>query len=114
MTEKTNLILKTLHDKLGVDITTIEFTDSTVADTFIIATGNVPSHTQAMADAVEQALAAEGERVVGTEGYREGNWILLDYGDVIVHLFLASDRAYYDLETLWQDQKITTHKEETV
>jgi ribosomal silencing factor RsfS len=45
LTEKTNLILKTLHDKLGVDITTIEFTDSTVADTFIIATGNVPSHT---------------------------------------------------------------------
>ncbi len=112
MTEKTELIRKTLEDKLGGDIVSIEFTDSSVADAFIIATGNVPSHTQAMADAVEDALAREGEFVIGKEGYHEGNWILLDYGEVIVHLFLEDDRNYYDLETLWQDQKITHYKED--
>lgn len=114
MTQKIDLILTALHDKLGGDITTITFTDSSVADTFVIATGNVPSHTQALADSVEDALAKTGEFPIGKEGYREANWILLDYGEVIVHLFLETDRQYYDLETLWQDQKITHYKEETV
>lgn len=113
MTEKIDLILTALHDKLGVDVTTIEFTDSSVADAFVIATGNVASHTQAMADAVEDVMAKHGEFPSGKEGYREANWILLDYGDVIVHLFLETDRAYYDLEKLWQDQKITHHEEKT-
>lgn len=112
MTEKTDLILKTLQDKLGAEITTIDFTDSSVADTFVIATGNVAAHTQAMADAVEDELAKTDVFPLGKEGYRDANWILLDYGDVIVHLFLENDRKYYDLEALWQDQKITKYEED--
>ena len=115
MTEKCKLIVSAMEDKLGTDITTIEFTDSSVADYFVIATGNVPSHTQAIADHVEAELEKAGFTPQGREGYREANWILLDYGDIIVHVFLKRDREYYALETLWRDQKITKiHEEELV
>lgn len=106
MTKTKERILKAIDDKLGKDVTVIEFDDSTVADAFVIATGNSPSHTQAMADEIEKVMAEQGQEPLGREGYREANWILLDYGDTIAHLFLPDDRTYYDLEKLWQDQKV--------
>ncbi len=112
MTEKQKLIIQAIEEKLGADIVVIDFADSSVADAFIIATGNVPSHTQAIIDSVESKLAKEGYFPQGREGYREANWILLDYGDIIVHVFLQQDRQYYALETLWQDQKVTHILEE--
>lgn len=112
MTDKRETIVKAIEDKLGRDIVTIDFDDSSVADAFILTTGNAPSHTQAIADAVSDALEEQGMTPMGTEGYREGNWILLDYGDVIVHVFLEQDRAYYALEKLWQDQTVTHLKED--
>lgn len=105
MTKTQELVLQAIEDKLGKDVAMIEFDDSSVADAFVIATGNSPSHTQAMADEIERVLQQEGMEPKGREGYREANWILLDYGDTIAHLFLPEDRAYYDLEKLWQDQK---------
>ena len=112
MTDKKQLIIEAMQDKLASEIVTIDFDDSTVADAFIIGTGNVGSHTQAIADGVEDRMEKEGFTPQGREGYREANWILLDYGDVIVHIFLQTDRRYYALETLWQDQKITHVQED--
>jgi ribosome-associated protein len=73
------------------------------ADLFVLATGTSDRHVRAIADSIEQALLAWGERPLGSEGYQEGRWILMDLGDVIVHLFQAEVRAHYDLERLWSD-----------
>ena len=73
------------------------------ADTFIVATGNSDRHARSIADAVIEAAKAAGERPVGVEGYDEGRWVLIDLGDVIVHIFQADVREDYDLERLWSD-----------
>ena len=76
---------------------------SSFADTFVIVTGTSERHVRAIADAVLEATRAEGATPLGKEGYGEGRWILLDYGDVIVHIFQADVRAHYDLERLWSE-----------
>ena len=76
---------------------------SSFADTFIIATGTSDRHVRAIADAILEATRAVGEAPLGKEGYDEGRWVLLDYGDVIVHLFQEEVRAHYDLERLWSE-----------
>lgn len=75
-----------------------------IADHFVIATGNTRNQTQAIADEIENSLHELGFEALGKEGYREGNWILLDFGDIIVHIFTREDREYYDLERLWQNK----------
>jgi ribosome-associated protein len=74
-----------------------------IADYFVIASGSNPRQLRAMADEVQAAAAARGAAKVGMEGYTEGKWVLVDYGSVVVHLFLRETRAYYDLEALWGD-----------
>ena len=73
------------------------------ADTFILATGNSDRHVRSIADAIEEALLALGERALGIEGYKEALWVLMDLGDVIVHIFQPEVRAHYDLERLWSE-----------
>jgi ribosome-associated protein len=73
------------------------------ADTFIVATGTSDRHARSIADAVIEAAKAGGERPLGIEGYDEGRWVLIDLGDVIVHIFQAEVREDYDLERLWSD-----------
>ncbi len=100
---KLELIKQVIDDKLGKDITVIEVDKSTsVADYFVIATGNTKNHTQAMADAVTDKMEELGFEVLGQEGLREGNWILVDLGDIIVHIFTQDNRNYYNLERLWE------------
>ncbi len=70
---------------------------------FVIATGRSRKQLQAVADGIKGRLKAQGVRRLGTEGYEEGRWILLDYGDVIIQLFDPDARAYYSLETVWSD-----------
>ena len=72
-------------------------------DVFILATGGSDRHVRAIADAVEEAVEELGERPLGIEGYDEGRWLLLDLGDVIVHLFQRDVREHYDLERLWSE-----------
>jgi ribosome-associated protein len=72
-------------------------------DVFILATGGSDRHVRAIADAVEAAVEELGERPLGIEGYDEGRWLLLDLGDVIVHLFQRDVREHYDLERLWSE-----------
>ena len=76
---------------------------SAMSDYFVIATGGGSRQAQAMADAVEKAMKDEGRRPLSVEGYQSGTWILLDYGDVVFHLFHEEARRFYGLERLWGD-----------
>jgi ribosome-associated protein len=75
------------------------------ADTFIICSGRSHRQVSAIAEFVEQDLKAEGIRPLGVEGLREGHWVLMDYGDVVIHIFYEPIRIFYDLEGLWSDAK---------
>ena len=99
-------IFVALEDKKGEDIKIINISVVTVlADYFIIASGTNRNQVQAMADNVEEVLAKEGAEPKQIEGYQSGNWILLDYQDVIVHIFDQENRLFYDLERIWRDGK---------
>ncbi len=98
-----------LEDKKAVDITIIDISDiSVMADYFIIASGTNRNQVQALADHVEELLGKAGYHMKQAEGYRTGNWILLDYGDLIVHVFDSENRLFYDLERIWCDGKAIT------
>ena len=76
---------------------------TTVADTFIIVTGTSDRHARAIADSIIDRVRAQGEKPLGVEGYQEARWVLIDLGDVIVHVFQPEARETYDLERLWSD-----------
>lgn len=76
---------------------------SSVADYFVICTGQTGRQVQAIADHVGEGARQRGRRVWHTEGYQEAQWVLLDCGDVVVHIFHPSARAFYRLEQLWGD-----------
>ena len=96
-----------LDDKLAEDIKIIDIRSiSVLADYFIIADGSNRNQVQAMADSAEEALGRAGYDAKQIEGYQSANWILMDYKDIIVHVFSKEDRAFYDLERIWRDGKI--------
>jgi len=76
---------------------------SSFADTFLIVSGRSDRQVRAIADAIRESLAALGERPLGVEGYEEGRWVLLDFGDLVAHVFVPELREYYDLDRLWGD-----------
>lgn len=78
---------------------------STVADYFVICSGTSPTHVRAIADNVEEKLAEEGYALHHMEGYQNGRWVLLDFGDVVVHVMLEAEREFYNLERLWGDAR---------
>ena len=91
-----------LDDKLAEDIKIIDIRSiSVLADYFIIADGNNKNQVQAMVDNVQEELFKAGYEMKQMEGYREGNWILLDFGDIIIHIFDKENRLFYDLERIW-------------
>ena len=99
----TKKIVKTLDDKLARDIEVIKTEEVTiVADYFIIATANSNTHVRALADEVEYRLEQENIRPDHVEGRATG-WVLMQYGGVVVHIFLEDSRQYYNLERLWDD-----------
>ena len=91
----------------GTDVKVLDLRGLTpVFDYFVVATGSSRRQIHAMADEIEKAVKAElHDRKRGGEGYEEGRWIVLDYGDVMVHLFDADARGYWDIEQLWSDAK---------
>ena len=104
---KAKLIYKALEDKKGIDIKVIDIQGvSVIADYFIIAGGSNKSQVQAMVDNVEEELAKEKIYTKHTEGYQSANWILLDFEDIVVHVFNQEDRLFYDLERIWKDGKL--------
>jgi ribosome-associated protein len=80
---------------------------ATYADFLVICSGTNERQLEAVADSVESSLRQAGQRLIGSEGGRGGRWVLLDFGDVVVHVFHQEERAYYDLEGLWSDAPMT-------
>ncbi len=96
--------ISALDDKKGRNIRAIEIKElTTVADYFIIASGTSVTHIKSLADNVEEKLAEKGVKPIHIEGYNSARWILLDYNDIVIHIFHEDDREYYGLERLWQD-----------
>ena len=95
-----------LDDKKGEAIKILDIHEiSVLADYFIIASGRNRNQIQAMADNVEEALGRQGYEAKSIEGYKNAAWILLDYRDVVIHVFSEDDRDFYDLERIWRDGK---------
>ena len=95
-----------LQDKKGEDIRVIDISGVTViADYFIIASGSNPNQVQALVDNVEEQMYKAGYDDPRVEGYNTASGVLLDYNDVIVHVFSQDDRLFYDLERIWRDGK---------
>lgn len=105
--EMTKIAVAALEEKKGEDVTVINIQGVTViADYFVIASGSNGNQVQAMADNVDEQLGKAGYTCRQTEGYNSGTWILLDYGNIVVHVFNRDDRMFYDLERIWRDGKI--------
>lgn len=110
--ELAKIAVKALDDKKGEDITIIDISEvSVVADYFIIAGGSNRSQIQAMADNVDECLSKNGGTLKQIEGYDAGNWVLLDFQDIIVHIFDKDNRLFYDLERIWRDGKLIKPEE---
>ncbi|WMI80533.1 ribosome silencing factor [Anaerotignum sp. MB30-C6] len=95
-----------LEDKLGQDIRVLDLQGlSNIADCFVIASGNNVNHLRTMADEVEQKLFQQGIKMHHSEGYSVATWILLDFGNLLVHLFNKEQREFYGLDHVWSDAK---------
>ncbi len=104
--EIAKLAVSALEDKKAEDIRIIDISQvSVLADYFIIAGGSNRNQIQALCDNVEEQLGRAGCHVRQIEGYDTANWVLLDFGDVIVHIFDKENRLLYDLERIWRDGK---------
>lgn len=105
--EMAKIAYNALDDKKGVDITVLDISEiSTMADYFIIASGNNDNQVRAMVDNVDEEMHKIGKNPTHIEGYRSGDWVLMDYEDIIVHVFNKDNRLFYDLERIWRDGKV--------
>lgn len=104
--EMAELAVKTLDNKKARDIKLLETTAITsIADYFVICTAGSAAQIKMLADEVEHQLESAGEQLHHREGYRDGGWVLIDFGCVIVHIFLEEMRQFYNLERLWTDSE---------
>ncbi|MBR4175362.1 MAG: ribosome silencing factor [Lachnospiraceae bacterium] len=104
--EKMLIAYKALDEKKGEDIKVIDISDvSVMADYFVIATASSPNQVQAMTDNVEEKMHKAGIAMKQMEGNKSSSWILMDYTDVIIHVFDKENRLFYDLERIWKDGK---------
>ncbi len=102
--DKAFLCARALSDRKAGDLVLLEVKDlSSFTDYFLICSGNSDRQVQAIASHVEEKMDQRGFHPLGVEGKREGHWILLDYGDVVVHVFYQPVREFYDLERLWSE-----------
>lgn len=105
--EMAKLAIQALEDKKAEDIKVIDISEvSVIADYFIIANGTNRSQIQAMSDNVEETLGRAGYPLKQIEGYQNANWVLLDFNDLIIHIFDKENRLFYDLERIWRDGKL--------
>lgn len=104
-TKQTALIaVNALEDKKAEDIRILDISEiSTIADYFIIANGTNKSQIQAIADNISEILGRAGVTMRQIEGYQNANWVLMDFQDVIIHIFDKENRLFYDLERIWRD-----------
>ncbi len=100
--EKSIFCAKTALEKKAFNITILELKQaSSLTDYFLICSGRSDRQVQAIAQSIEEKMGEKGIRPLGEEGMREGRWILMDYADVVIHIFYEQVRLYYDLEGLW-------------
>ena len=100
--DPTALVVRALEDVKGVDIVCMDVRGiTTITDWMVIASGNSDRHVKSLADTVLNAARAAGVRPLGIEGERDGEWVLIDLGDVIAHVMLPRVRDFYKLEKLW-------------
>lgn len=105
--EIAKLAITALEDKKAEDIKIIDISEvSVIADYFIIANGTNRSQIQTLSDHVEETLGRAGVELKQMEGYDNANWVLLDFRDVIIHIFDKENRLFYDLERIWRDGKV--------
>ena len=96
-----------LDDKKAEDITVLDISEvSSIADYFIIANGNNPNQLTAMQDACDEAMYRAGVHAKHIEGNANSTWVLMDYNDIIIHLFSKEDRQFYNLERIWKDATV--------
>tara|TARA_B110000971_G_C19904118_1_gene451414 strand:+ start:534 stop:929 length:396 start_codon:yes stop_codon:yes gene_type:complete len=97
-----DMVLTSLDDDLAQDIVTIDLNGKTaLADHMVVATGRSKRHVAALADHLQRKLKAAGQKDIRTEGKTTGDWVLVDAGDVVVHIFRAEVREFYALEKMW-------------
>lgn len=102
--EKAILCAEEAVEHKALDLVVLDVSKlSSFADYFVICSGRSSRQVQGIADNLESKLRKQGIRAAGVEGSREGHWVLMDYGDVIVHIFYEPVRLFYDLESLWSD-----------
>lgn len=102
--EKALKIAKLLDDKKASDIIILELKDLTIiTDYFVICSAESTTQVKSFKEHIEEQMEKEGFKLLGIEGFNYAHWVLMDYGDVILHIFLEDTRRYYDLERLWLD-----------
>ena len=110
--EKAKMIAKLIDNKKGEDVKILQIgTLTTIGDYFVVATGNSTTQVKALADEVDEKMSAAGEEPKRVEGYQSAAWILIDYYDVIVHVFQKEAREFYALERLWSDAPVVPFEE---
>jgi len=111
--ELARAIAAAASSKKAHDIVLMTMAPVTIAtDYFIVCSANTSTQTRAIADAIEEKLDEAGVAINHKEGYREGEWILLDYGECIAHIFTRDSREYYALEQLWGDAELTPYEDD--
>ena len=104
-------ICKAADDKKARDIVTMDMEGlMSSTDYFVICSANTATQVKAIADNIEEEMEKAGIPLGHKEGYREGEWILMDYGDAVAHIFKQESREYYGLERLWGEAKITAYE----
>lgn len=102
MVEKLELVKKCMEEKKARDIVDIKISEkSSITDYFVICTGSSDRNIQAIADEISEKMKESQHTLLSVSGYKEANWILLDFGDVIVHIFDEATRDYYRIEEIW-------------
>ena len=102
--EKVHKLAGILDSKKGRNIIALDLKGATIiADYFVICTANSTTHIKTLSDEIQKVMEEQGENALHVEGYRSGGWVLVDFGCVVVHLFLKEIREFYSLERLWGD-----------
>jgi len=102
--DKVLVIKGAIEDKKGRDVKVLDLRElSTLCDVFVICSVDIPLQARAVADEIDYRLSKEGVYPLSVEGYEGSEWLLMDYGDVVVHIFTESARTFYDLDRLWAD-----------
>ncbi|RLB70200.1 MAG: ribosome silencing factor [Deltaproteobacteria bacterium] len=105
--KKLSLIKGFLEDKKAEELVFLDLRGlSSVTDTLVVASGHSDRHVQAVSEFLAQEMKHQGYRPLGSEGLKDGRWGLIDYGDVIVHIFYHEIRTHYDLEGVWRDAPV--------